>query len=174
MFSRSNYTVGTRNHSLVFWIFCAFASFLVNGYLLPSQSYASTLTCVPTANLTNCEDQSTTSSVSSETTDTPLVLPDISPESDDLRETPAPEGNLAVNTLDLDDGAISSSGESATSDARNLDVVQDDDDQVSSAEEDNNDVEDGDVDDEGEEGAESSRSNIGNNENSAPSLLPFP
>lgn len=168
MFSRSNYTVGTRNHYLVFWIFCAFASFLVNGYLLPSQGYASTLTCVPPANLSNCEDQPTSSSVSSETTDTPLVLPDISPESDDLRESPAPEGNLAVNTLDLDDGAISGSGESATSDARNLDIVQDDDDQLSSGEEDNND------NDGGEEGAESGGSNSGNNENSEPSLLPFP
>ena len=143
----------------------------MNGYLLPSQSYARTLTCVSPANLTNCEDQSTTSSISSETTDTPLVLPDISPESDDLRESPAPEGNLAVNTLDLDDGAISSSGESVTSDSRNLDIVQDDDVQVSSGEEDNNDNDDN---DEGEEGAESGGSNGGNNENSGPSLLPFP
>jgi len=172
MISKSNYTVGTRNHRLVFWIFCAFASFfLVNGYLLPSQSYASTLTCVPPANLTNCEDQSATSLDGSETTDTPLVLPDISPESDDLRESPAPEGNLAVNTFDLDDGAISGGRESATSDVRNPDIDKDDEDQVISGDEDNDDNDDN---DEGEAGTDSGNRNSGDNENIGPSLLPFP
>jgi hypothetical protein len=172
MFSRSNCTVGTRNHRLVFWIFCVFASFfLVNGYLLPSQSHASTLTCVPPANLTNCEDQSTTSSVPSETTDTPLVLPDISPESEDLREGPAPENNLAVNTLDLDDGAMSGASESATSDTGNLEIGQDDEGQVSGGDGGNDDNDDN---DEGEEGTDSGNRDSEDNENAGPSLLPFP
>ena len=170
MFSRSNYTGGRRNHRLVFWIFCASASFfLVNGYLLPSQSYASTLTCVPPANLTNCEDQSTTSSGTSETTDTPLVLPDISPKSDDLRESPAPapEGNLAVST-DLDDDTMIGATETATSDARNLDIDQDDD-------QDNGDEDNANDDnDEGEEGTDSGNRDSRDNENPGPSLLPFP
>jgi hypothetical protein len=169
MLSRSNFKVGTRNHRLVLWISCIFSSlYLVNGYLLLSEGYASTLTCVPPANLTDCEDDSTSSSVSSETTDTPLVLPDISPDSEDLRENPAPENNLAVNTLDLDDGAVSGGGESAGSDTRNLNIEQDDEDQVSSSGDDDND------NDEGEEGTGSGNRNSADNEDAGPSLLPFP
>ena len=127
MIPKSKFTVGTRNSRLVFWIYCCITSFfLVNVHLIPTQIYGSTLSCVPPANLTNCEDQSTASPTdASEPSETPLVLPDISPDRDDLSESAMQEGNLATNGLDLDQDTISDANEIDRDEARNIDTDED-------------------------------------------------
>ena len=121
---KSKFTVGTRTSRLVFWIFCCFTSFfLVNVHLIPTQIYGSTLPCVPPANLTNCVDQSTASPTdASAPSETPLVLPDISPDRDDLTASTTPEGNLAANGLDLDQDTISDANKIDRDEERNIDT----------------------------------------------------
>ena len=98
----------------------------MNVHLIPTQIYGSTLSCVPPANLTNCEDQSTASPTdASEPSETPLILPDISPDRDDLSESAMQEGNLATNGLDLDQDTISDANEIDRDEARNIDTDED-------------------------------------------------
>ena len=153
MIPKSKFTVGTRNSRPVFWILCCFTSFfLVNVHLIPTQIYGSTLSCVPPANLTNCVDQSTVSPTdASAPSETPLVLPDISPDRDDLTASTTPEGNLAANEIDRDE-------------ATNIDTDEDDQNQI-------NDDDDSDDDDAStDSGDRKSRSS----DDSGPYLLPFP
>jgi hypothetical protein len=154
MIPKSKFTVGPRNSRPVFWILCCFTSvFLVNVHLIPTQIYGSTLSCFPPANLTNCVDQSTASPTdASAPSETPLVLPDISPDRDDLTASTTPEGNLAANEIDRDE-------------ATNMDTDEDDQNQI-------NDDDDDDDDDDAstDSGDRKSRSS----DDSGPYLLPFP
>jgi hypothetical protein len=112
-----SFTVGTRNSRLVFWIFCCFTSFfLLNVHLIPTQIYGSTLSCVPPANLTNCEAQSTASTGASEPSETPLVLPDISPDRDDLSASTTPQINDDDDNDDDDESTDSGDRKSSSSD----------------------------------------------------------
>ena len=73
-----------------------FSLFLIVGLLPPVQLYGSTTLCGPSfnlTNLTNCDEESPSSSTSdtettdnsrSDNTETPLIIPDISPTSKDL------------------------------------------------------------------------------------------
>lgn len=157
---KSKFTVGTRNSRPIFWILCCCTSFfLVNVHLIPTQIYGSTLSCVPPANLTNCEDQSTASPTdASEPSETPLVLPDISPDSEDLSESTISEENLAANGLDLDQDTFSDGNEVDRDEARNIDT--DEDNQNS--------------DNDDDESTDSGDRKIRSSDDSGPSLLPFP
>ena len=68
-------------------------SILIACLLLPVQLYGSTILCDQSLNLTNCDERSSSSSTSdtttidnsrSDNTETPLIIPDISPTSKDL------------------------------------------------------------------------------------------
>jgi hypothetical protein len=155
-----SFTVGTRNSRLVFWIFCCFTSFfLLNVHLIPTQIYGSTLSCVPPANLTNCEAQSTASTGASEPSETPLVLPDISPDRDDLTASTTPEGNLAANGLDLNEETISDANEIDRDEATNMDTDEDDQNQIN---------------DDDDESTDSGDRKSSSSDDSGPYLLPFP
>jgi hypothetical protein len=132
----------------------------VNVHLIPTQINGSNLSCVPPANLTNCEDQSTVSPTDAgEPSETPLILPDISPDRDDLSESTISEGNLAANGLDLDQDTISDGNEIDRDEARNIDT-----------DEDNQNSDDDDGDESTDSGDRISRSS----DDSGPYLLPFP
>ena len=74
--------------------------------LLPVQLYGSTILCDPSLNSTNCDDRSSLSSSTSDTettdnsqsdnTETPLIIPDISPTDKDLEDATT-DGDLRYN-----------------------------------------------------------------------------
>jgi hypothetical protein len=71
-----------------------FSLFLIVGLLPPVQLYGSTILCDLSLNLTNCDERSSSSTLDIETTDnsrsdnteTPLIIPDISPTNKDLED----------------------------------------------------------------------------------------
>ena len=104
-----------------------FSLFLIVGLLPPVQLYGSTTLCDPSfnlTNLTNCDEESPSSSTSdpgiidnsqSDNTETPLIIPDISPTDKDLEDATT-EGDLGTTVTD------------ATDDVNNDDNDDDDDD----------------------------------------------
>jgi len=85
-----------------------FSLFLIVGLLPPVQLYGSTILCDPSLNLTNCDEESPSSSTSdpgiidnsrSDNTETPLIIPDISPTSKDLDDAMT-EGDLGTTDTD--------------------------------------------------------------------------
>jgi hypothetical protein len=95
-----------------------FSLFLIVGLLPPVQLYGSTTLCDPSfnlTNLTNCDEESPSSSTSdtttidnsrSDNTETPLIIPDISPTSKDLDDaiTDGDLGTTVTDATDDDDG----------------------------------------------------------------------
>jgi hypothetical protein len=86
-----------------------FSSFLILCLLLPVQLYGSTILCDPSLNLTNCDERSSLSSTSdtttidnsqSDNTETPLIIPDISPTSNDLDDATT-DGDLGTTDTDV-------------------------------------------------------------------------
>jgi hypothetical protein len=91
-----------------------FSLFLIVGLLPPVQLYGSTTLCAPSfnlTNLTNCDEESPSSSTSdtettdnlqSDNTETPLIIPDISPTSKDLDDAMT-DGDLGTTDTDATD-----------------------------------------------------------------------
>jgi len=84
-------------------------SILIACLLLPVQLYGSTILCDPSFNLTNCDERSSSSSTSdtttidnsrSDNTETPLIIPDISPTSKDLDDAMT-DGDLGTTDTDV-------------------------------------------------------------------------
>jgi hypothetical protein len=127
-----------------------FSLFLIVRLLSPVQLYGSTILCDPSLNLThptNCDERSSLSSSTSDTettdnsqsdnTETPLIIPDISPTNKDLedettdgdRGTTVPDANDEVsddnddnddndNSENLDADSDSSNSEGGSSDSK--------------------------------------------------------
>lgn len=83
-------------------------SILIACLLLPVQLYGSTILCDPSLNLTNCDERSSSSSTSdtttidnsrSDNTETPLIIPDISPTGKDLEDATT-DGDLGTTVTD--------------------------------------------------------------------------
>jgi hypothetical protein len=157
MFLKPKCTVVTRYFPLVFCIFSGFVSlFFLNMYVLPTQVYGTTVSCLPPTNRTNCEEVSSSAAVVGDPTlndaETPLIIPDISPEMNDLSRSTVPDENLGATDPDLDDDSSSSDMDIST-----LDLDEDGENQKST--DDNTDS----VAGESESGGDS-----------GPSVLPFP
>ena len=132
-----------------------FSLFLIVGLLPPVQLYGSTTLCDPSfnlTNLTNCDEESSSSSTSdtttidnsrSDNTETPLIIPDISPTSKDLDDAMT-DGDLGTTDTDVDND----NDDSENSIDENSDTDRDDD-------------------------KDSSNSEGGSSDNE-PSLIPFP
>ena len=168
MFLKPKCTVVTRYFPLVFCIFSGFASlFFLNMYVLPTQIYGTTVSCLPPTNRTDCEEVSSSAAVAGDPTlndaETPLIIPDISPEMNDLSRSTMPDENLGARSdPDLDDDSSSSEKENDNDEATNMDIStldldEDGENQIST--DDNTDSDD-------------SRSETGGD--SVPSLIPFP
>jgi hypothetical protein len=123
-----------------------FSLFLIVRLLSPVQLYGSTTLCDPSfnlTNLTNCDEESPSSSTSdtettdnsqSDNTETPLIIPDISPTNKDLedettdgdRGTTVPDATHEVsddnddndNSENLDADSDSSNSEGGSSDSK--------------------------------------------------------
>ena len=87
-----------------------FSLFLIICLLVPVQLYGSTILCDPSLNLTNCDERSSSLSSTSDTTtkdnsrsdntETPLIIPDISPTSKDLHDAMT-DGDLGTTDTDV-------------------------------------------------------------------------
>jgi hypothetical protein len=138
-----------------------FSLFLIVGLLPPVQLYGSTTLCDPSfnlTNLTNCHEESPSSSTSdtettdnsqSDNTETPLIIPDISPTSKDLDDAMT-DGDLGTTDTDVnnDNDNDNDNDDSENSIDENSDTDRDDD-------------------------KDSSNSEGGSSDNE-PSLIPFP
>ena len=116
-----------------------FSLFLIICLLLPVQLYGSTILCDPSLNSTNCGERSSSLSSTSDTTtkdnsrsdntETPLIIPDISPTSKDLDDAMT-EGDLS--TIDTD--VNNDNDDSENSVDENSDTDRDDDKDSSNSE----------------------------------------
>jgi hypothetical protein len=134
-------------------------SILIACLLLPVQLYGSTILCDPSLNLTNCDERSSSSSSTSDTTtidnsrsdntETPLIIPDISPTSKDLDDA-LTDGDRGTTVPDVnnDNDNDHDNDDSENSIDENSDTDRDDD-------------------------KDSSNSEGGSSDNE-PSLIPFP
>ena len=121
-----------------------FSLFLIVRLLSPVQLYGSTILCDPSLNLSNCDERSslssstsdieTTDNSQSDNTETPLIIPDISPTNKDLedettdgdRGTTVPDATDEVsddnddndNSENLDADSDSSNSEGGSSDSK--------------------------------------------------------
>jgi hypothetical protein len=132
-----------------------FSLFLIVCLLSPVQLYGSTILCDPSlnlTNLTNCDEESPSSSTSdtttidnsrSDNTETPLIIPDISPTSKDLDDTKT-DGDLGTTDTDVNND----NDDSENSIDENSDTDRDDDKDSSNSE--------------------------GRSNDNEPSLIPFP
>ena len=108
------YIIYMRSTVLKSVLFIFSLSILIACLLLPVQLYGSTILCDQSLNLTNCDERSSSSSISdtrtidnsrSDNTETPLIIPDISPTSKDLDDamTDGDLGTTDTDTTDDDD-----------------------------------------------------------------------
>jgi len=110
-----------------------FSLFLIVGLLPPVQLYGTTTLCDSSfnlTNLTNCDEESPSSSTSdtettdnsqSDNTETPLIIPDISPTSKDLDDAMT-DGDLGTTDTDATDdvsGEDNSENQDVDSDSSN-------------------------------------------------------
>ena len=110
-----------------------FSLFLIVCLLLPVQLYGSTILCDPSLNLTNCDERSSLSSSTSDTettdnsqsdsTETPLIIPDISPTNKDL-EDETTDGDRGTTVPDATD-EVSDDDNDDNDNSENLDVDSD-------------------------------------------------
>ena len=119
-------------------------SILIACLLLPVQLYGSTILCDQTLNLTNCDERSSSSSTSdtttidnsrSDNTETPLIIPDISPTSKDLDDT-LTDGDRGTTVPDVnnDNDNDHDNDDSENSIDENPDTDRDDDKDSSNSE----------------------------------------
>jgi hypothetical protein len=104
--------------------------FLIAFLILPTQLYGSSISCDPTVNLTNqtnCRDRSSSSSNSeskddlqSDEIETPLLLPDISPTREDVKNNVEinsdndEQSEGVMNNKDSDENNEDDSGDEST------------------------------------------------------------
>ena len=134
-----------------------FSLFLILCLLLPVQLYGSTILCDQSLNLTNCDERSSSSSSTSDTTtidnsrsdntETPLIIPDISPTSKDLDDAMT-DGDLGTTDTDVNNDNDNDNDDSENSIDENSDTDKDDDEDSSNSE--------------------------GGSSDNEPSLIPFP
>ena len=137
-----------------------FSLFLIVHLLSPVQLYGSTILCDPSLNLTrptNCDERSSLSSSTSDTettdnsqsdnTETPLIIPDISPTDKDLEDATT-DGDRGTTDTDVNNDNDNDNDDSKNSIDENSDTDRDDD-------------------------KDSSNSEGGSSDNE-PSLIPFP
>jgi len=136
-----------------------FSLFSIVRLLSPVQLYGSTILCDQSLNLTNCDERSSLSSSTSDTettdnsqsdnTETPLIIPDISPTNKDL-EDETTDGDRGTTDTDVnnDNDNDNDNDDSENSIDENSDTDRDDD-------------------------KDSSNSEGGSSDNE-PSLIPFP
>jgi len=131
-------------------------SILIACLLLPVQLYGSTILCDPSFNLTNCDERSSSSSTSdtttidnsrSDNTETPLIIPDISPTSKDLDDAMT-DGDRGTTDTDVNNDNDNDNDDSENSIDENSDTGRDDDEDSSNSE--------------------------GGSSDNEPSLIPFP
>ena len=118
--------------STVLFIFSL--SILIACLLLPVQLYGSTILCDPSLNLTNCDERSSSSSTSdtttidnsrSDNTETPLIIPDISPTNKDL-EDETTDGDRGTTVPDATDEVSDDNDDNDDNDnSENLDADSD-------------------------------------------------
>jgi hypothetical protein len=120
-------------------------SILIACLLLPVQLYGSTILCDQTLNLTNCDERSSSSSSTSDTTtidnsrsdntETPLIIPDISPTSKDLDDA-LTDGDRGTTVPDVnnDNDNDHDNDDSENSIDENSDTDRDDDKDSSNSE----------------------------------------
>jgi hypothetical protein len=103
--------------------------------LLPVQLYGSTILCDQSLNLTNCDERSSSSSSTSDTTtidnsrsdntETPLIIPDISPTNKDL-EDETTDGDRGTTVPDATDEVSDDNDDNDDNDnSENLDADSD-------------------------------------------------
>lgn len=119
-----------------------FSLFLILCLLLPVQLYGSTILCDPSLNLTNCDERSSSSSTPdtttidnsrSDNTETPLIIPDISPTSKDLDDAMT-DGDLGTTDTDVSNDNDNDYDDSENSIDENSDTDRDDDEDSSNSE----------------------------------------
>ena len=125
-----------------------FSLFLIVGLLPLVQLYGSTILCDPSLNLTrptNCDERSSSSSSTSDTattdnsqsdnTETPLIIPDISPTNKDL-EDETTDGDRGTTDTDVnnDNDNDNDNDDSENSIDENSDTDRDDDKDSSNSE----------------------------------------
>jgi hypothetical protein len=118
------YIIYMRSTVLKSVLFIFSLSILIACLLLPVQLYGSTILCDPSLNLTNCDEESPSSSTSdpgiidnsqSDNTETPLIIPDISPTDKDLGD-PTTDGDLGTTVTDATDDDDDDNGNSENQD----------------------------------------------------------
>jgi hypothetical protein len=109
-----------------------FSLFLIVGLLPPVQLYGSTTLCDPSfnlTNLTNCDEESPSSSTSdtettdnlqSDNTETPLIIPDISPTSKDLDDAMT-DGDLGTTDTEATDDVSDDASDDDNSENQDVD-----------------------------------------------------
>ena len=104
-------------------------SILIACLLLPVQLYGSTILCDPSLNLTNCDERSSSSSTSdtkttdnsqSDNTETPLIIPDISPTSKDLDDAMT-DGDLGTTDTEATDDVSDDASDDDNSENQDVD-----------------------------------------------------
>ena len=150
------YIIYMRSTVLKSVLFIFSLSILIACLLLPVQLYGSTILCDPSLNLTNCDERSSSSSISdtrtidnsrSDNTETPLIIPDISPTSKDLDDAMT-DGDLGTTDTDVSNDNDNDYDDSENSIDENSDTDRDDDEDSSNSE--------------------------GGSSDNEPSLIPFP
>ena len=145
-----------RSTVLKFVLFIFSLSILIACLLPPVQLYGSTILCDPSLNLTNCDERSSSSSISdtttidnsrSDNTETPLIIPDISPTSKDLDDAMT-DGDRGTTDTDVNNDNDNDKDDSENSIDENSDTDRDDDEDSSNSE--------------------------GGSSDNEPSLIPFP
>ncbi len=112
-----------------------FSLFLIVRLLSPVQLYGSTILCDPSLNLTNCDERSsllsstfdteTTDNSQSDNTETPLIIPDISPTNKDL-EDETTDGDRGTTVPDATDEVSDDNDDNDDNDnSENLDADSD-------------------------------------------------
>lgn len=114
-------------------------SILIACLLLPVQLYGSTILCDQSLNLTNCDERSSTSDTTtidnsrSDNTETPLIIPDISPTSKDLDDAMT-DGDRGTTDTDVNNDNDNDNDDSENSIDENSDTDRDDDKDSSNSE----------------------------------------
>jgi hypothetical protein len=138
------YIIYMRSTALKSVLFIFSLSILITCLLLPVQLYGSTILCDQSLNLTNCDEGSSSSSTSdttiidnspSDNTETPLIIPDISPIDRDLEDATT-DGDRGTTDTDVnnDNDNDNDNDDSENSIDENSDTDRDDDKDSSNSE----------------------------------------
>jgi hypothetical protein len=127
------YIIYMRSTALKSVLFIFSLSILITCLLLPVQLYGSTILCDQSLNLTNCDERSSSSSTSdttiidnsrSDNTETPLIIPDISPTDKDLEDATT-DGDRGTTDTDVNNDNDNDNDDSENSIDENSDDDRD-------------------------------------------------